>query len=68
VGDHLQAEALQAGTKEIYLQMPANATKEGVLKMMPGLRNAYPELRGVFVRIYSPGGDIWWSGTFGGPR
>lgn len=69
VGSHLQKEAMQAGTTEIYLQVNSTgATREGFLKMVPELRNAYLELRGKFVKIFGPEGKVWWSGTFGGPK
>lgn len=68
VGGHLQTEALQAGTREVYLQInSAGATREGAIQMMSGLRNAYPELRGIFVKIFGPDGKVWWSGTMSGP-
>ena len=69
VGPHLQQEAMQQGTTEIYLQINSSgATREGFLKMVPGIRNGYPELRGVMVKIFGPNGEVWWTGTFGGPQ
>lgn len=69
VGGHLQKEAMQAGTTEIYLQINSTgATRQGFLEMVPQLRNAYLELRGKFVKIFGPDGKVWWSGTFGGPK
>jgi hypothetical protein len=68
VGGHLQTEAMQKGTTEIYLQINSQgASQEKLLSMIPRLRTAYLELRGITVRIFGPNGQQWWSGTFGGP-
>jgi len=68
VGSHLQAEAMQSGTTEIFLQVNSpGATQQKLLQMIPELRVAYPELRGILVRIFGPGGRQWWLGTFSGP-
>ena len=66
IGSHLQAKAMQSGTTEIYLQINSGS-REGFLKMLPDIRNAYLELRGVSVKIYGPDGAVWWTGRFGGP-
>ena len=69
VGSHLQAEAAQRGTTEIYLQINSSgASREGLLQMIPQLRSGYPELRGIDVHIFGPDGQRWWHGTFAGPR
>jgi len=68
VGNHLQAEVAQAGTTEVFLQInSAGATREGLLQIVPGIRNAFPELRNIFVRFFGPDGSTWWNGRFGGP-
>jgi hypothetical protein len=68
IGSHLQAEALQTGTTEIYLQINSpGATREGVLQMIGGIRSGYLELRNVFVKIFGPDGEVWWNGAFRGP-
>jgi hypothetical protein len=69
VGTHLQAEAMQAGTTEIFMQVnSAGATRQGLLKMIPELRSAFVELRGMLVKIFGPNGETWWSGIFRGPK
>ena len=69
IGNHLQGEAAQAGTTEIYIQFnSAGASRQGLLQMIPGLRSAYPELRGRFVRFFGPNGETWWNGMFRGPQ
>ena len=69
IGNHLQGEVAQAGTTEVYLQInTATASREGLLRMIGDLRNAYPELRGTFVRFFGPNGETWWNGVFRGPR
>lgn len=65
VGAHLLEEAAQAGTSEIYLQINTG-TREGFLRMLPGLRSGYAELRGVFVKVFGPDGQVWWNGLFRG--
>ena len=67
IGSHLQQEAMQRGTTEVYLQMNSG-TREAFLKILPEIRKAYLELRGVFVKIFGADGSVWWSGTFGGPK
>lgn len=68
IGSHLQAEAAQVNTTEIYLQINSTgATKAELLQMISRLRNAYPELRGILVKIFGSDGSIWWSGAFSGP-
>ena len=67
IGTHLQAEAMQSGTTQIFLQVNSvGATRQGLLQMISGLRRAYPELRGMFVKIFGPNGQVWWNGTFRG--
>jgi hypothetical protein len=70
IGRHLQEEAAQAGTTEIFLQINSpGATRGQLQRMVPAeLQNAYVELRGRWVRFFGPGGDTWWSGRFGGPQ
>jgi hypothetical protein len=69
VGSHLQQEAMQQGTTEIYLQINSTgATREGFLKMLPQIRNGYLELRGITVKIFGSDGSVWWNGVFGGPK
>jgi hypothetical protein len=66
---HLQTEAAQSGTTEIYMQVnSAGATREGMIRMAHGLRSAYRELSGILVRFYGPNGEVWWTGMFRGPR
>jgi hypothetical protein len=68
VGAHLRAEAAQAGTTEIFLQINSTgATRTGLLQFISSLRSGYPELRNVFVKIFGPNGEVWWSGLFRGP-
>ena len=68
VGSHLQAEALQSGTTEIYMQINSSgASRQGLLQMISGLRSGYRELQGVFVKIFGPNGEVWWNGIFRGP-
>jgi len=67
IGSHLQQEAMQRGTTQVYLQINSG-TREAFLKMLPEIRNAYLELRGVLVKIYGADGSVWWTGTFGGPK
>jgi hypothetical protein len=68
LGSHLQAEAAQAGTTEIWVQInTSGVTQEQVIKMIQGkdgLRSAYPELRGKKVTIFGRDGKQWWSGEF----
>lgn len=66
---HLQAEAAQAGTTEIYMQInSAGATREGMIHMAHAIRSGYLELGGMHVRFYGPNGEVWWAGTFRSPR
>ncbi len=65
IGAHLLDEAAQAGTSEIYLQINTGA-RAGFLRMLPGLRSGYAELRGIFVKIFGPDGQVWWNGIFRG--
>jgi hypothetical protein len=67
IGSHLQAEAMQKGTTEIYLQINSGS-REAFLKLLPEIRNAYRELSGIFVKIFGKEGDVWWNGLFGGPK
>jgi ribosomal protein S11 len=69
IGSHLQQEAMQQGTTEIYLQINSTgATREGFLKILPQIRNGYLELRGITVKIFGSDGSVWWNGVFGGPK
>jgi hypothetical protein len=61
-------EAAQAGTTEIYLQLPPGATQQQTIKIMTELKNGSMELRGKWVSAFGPDGDLWWSGEFGGPQ
>lgn len=63
IGEHLQKEALQQGTEEIYLQLNTG-TRQALLAMIPELRRGYLELEGVYVRFFGPNGDVWWNGVF----
>ena len=68
IGGHLQTEALQRNTTEIYLQINTpGATQSDLIKMIPQIRSSYPELKDVFVRIFGSDGKTWWSGFFRGP-
>jgi len=68
IGGHLQTEAAQAGTTEIYFQINSpGASQSGLLAVIPRLKNAYPELKNMFVKFFGPDGKIWWSGVLGGP-
>jgi hypothetical protein len=68
VGTHLVGEAAQRGTTQIFMQInSAGATREGLLQMISGLRSGYPDLRGIFVKIFGPDGEAWWNGVFRGP-
>jgi hypothetical protein len=67
IGSHLQNEALQQGTTEVYMQINSGS-REGFLKILPDIRNGYTGLRGRFVKIFGPDGSVWWSGIFGGPK
>jgi uncharacterized protein DUF4157 len=65
LGGHLIEEAGQAGTTEIYLQINSQgASRGGLLQMMPRLQRGYVDLDGLFVRIFGPNGEAWWSGVF----
>jgi hypothetical protein len=65
VGAHLIEEAGQAGTTQVYLQINTQgATRTGLLQMMPRLQRGYVDLDGVFVKIFGPNGEAWWSGVF----
>jgi len=65
LGRHLIEEAGQAGTTEIYLQINTRgATRTGLLGMMPQLQRGYVDLEGIFVKIFGPNGEAWWSGVF----
>ena len=55
VAAHLQAEAAQAGTTEIYLQInTAGATREATISMASEMRLGYPDLKGKYVRLFGP--------------
>jgi hypothetical protein len=69
IGSHLETEAAQAGTTEIFMQINSSGATRGALqRMIPELQNAYVSLRGRWVRFFGPNGDTWWSGRFGGPE
>jgi hypothetical protein len=72
IGSHLQEEARQRGTTEIYLQIGPEGTeglkREDLLKMIPGIRAGYPELEGLDIKFFGPDGAAWWEGPFRGPK
>ena len=69
IGSHLQEEARQAGTNEIYLQINSGgASREAILQMIPEIRGGYLELGGINVKIFGPDGDAWWEGEFRRPE
>lgn len=68
LGGHLVKKASQGGTTEIYLQINSpGASREAFLQILPRIRNDYFGLERVFVRIFGPNGEAWWSGVFRGP-
>jgi len=68
LGSHLIEEASQSGVTEVWAQInTAGATQEEVLEVLlgeDGIRHAYTELDGLYVRIFGPQGESWWSGVF----
>jgi hypothetical protein len=69
IGSHLQEEARQLGTNEVYLQInTAGASREALLGMIPEIRAGYPELDGLNIKFFGPDGEAWWEGPFRGPR
>jgi len=61
---HLQAEARQAGVREIYLQVnSAGATTQSIRQTMNGIQNGVPELAGIRVRVYDSQGQLVWQGN-----
>lgn len=74
IGSHLQDEAGQRGTSEIYMQISSINSKdtpvnrEEFLKMVPDIRKSYQELDNKYVKIYGDDGSVWWNGKFKGPK
>jgi hypothetical protein len=69
VGGHLVQEARQAGTNEIFLQINTpGASRAGLAKMLPKLIRYAPDLKGIWVEISGPDGEVWFSGPFKGPE
>lgn len=61
---HLQAEARQAGVREIYLQINSpGATTQSIRQVMDGIQNGIPELKGIRVRVYDSQGRVVWQGN-----
>jgi hypothetical protein len=68
LGGHLLKKAGQEGATEIYLQINSpGASRAAFLQILPRIRNDFFGLEGVFVRIFGPNGEAWWSGVLRGP-
>jgi hypothetical protein len=68
VGSHLVDKAGQAGVTEIYLQVNSpGASREGLIRMIPQIRQAFVDLNGKSIRFYGSDGKVWWEGFFRGP-